>query len=342
MDGYTANNSTSWGGDSGGWSSYDGSNNWGGDSGSSGNTMSDWGYNSDGSYQGGNFGDGGFGDYAYSTGGWDDPSNTGQFDPGYQGDPAAGNDDFGKRFRNFLQGVVANKVTKGHPLTGALMGAINAPEGRRMEGFGRGMGSSAVNAFVGAVPGLGMINTLSGLFGGPTAGSMFNRATSTPNPQSANPQSQQSTGNSLAQLAGGLAGMYSANRAGNELGGLAGNLKSMYGQNSPYAKQLRQTLERKDAASGRRSQYGPREVELQARLAEMNSRNAPHLANIYQQNSGNRNAMLNNLLKLGQQSGAFNAMGRGLDGMFDASQGFTGNNDFRNPDSFWEYGSSGD
>lgn len=44
-------------------------------------------------------------------------------------------------------------------------------------------------------------------------------------------------------------------------------LNSLYSPNSPYAQVMRQQLDRRDAASGRRSQYGPREVELQAKLA---------------------------------------------------------------------------
>ena len=54
-------------------------------------------------------------------------------------------------------------------------------------------------------------------------------------------------------------------------------LQSLYGQNSSYAQMLRQQLMRQDAQRGRRSQAGAREVELQARLADMNSRNAPQI-----------------------------------------------------------------
>jgi len=52
------------------------------------------------------------------------------------------------------------------------------------------------------------------------------------------------------------------------------DLAGLYTQNSPYAQQLAQQLARADAAKGRRSQYGTRNVELQARLADINSRNA--------------------------------------------------------------------
>lgn len=68
-------------------------------------------------------------------------------------------------------------------------------------------------------------------------------------------------------------------------------LSDMYTQDSPYANQMRQELERKDAASGRRSQYGQREVELQAKLAQMNSANANNiLGNIGNVSTANSNA----------------------------------------------------
>lgn len=45
------------------------------------------------------------------------------------------------------------------------------------------------------------------------------------------------------------------------------NLNGLYSPNSAYAQTLREQLNRRDAAKGVRSQYGPREVELQAKLA---------------------------------------------------------------------------
>lgn len=52
-------------------------------------------------------------------------------------------------------------------------------------------------------------------------------------------------------------------------------MNELYGQNSAYATQLKQELARKDAAAGRRSQYGAREVELQAKLAAMQAEAMP-------------------------------------------------------------------
>ncbi len=86
----------------------------------------------------------------------------------------------------------------------------------------------------------------------------------------------------LANLYGGYQGIRNANQlqdnanASNAaLQGQMSSLAGMYAPDSPYAKQLAQQLARKDAASGRNSQYGNRAVELQARLAAL----APTVAN---------------------------------------------------------------
>ncbi len=105
---------------------------------------------------------------------------------------------------------------------------------------------------------------------------------------------------------------YSAYKNKKKLGGLADNLASMYGPNSPYAQQLQQQLMRRDAAAGRRSQYGPRGVELQARLADVNARMAPTLQSLYGAQGQQNNALLNNGLRFGQQSGLMGAAGNYL------------------------------
>lgn len=113
--------------------------------------------------------------------------------------------------------------------------------------------------------------------------------------QPATPGQPQQGGLSQSPL-GGLLGMYLGNRQSKEIGRQIGGLNSLFGQDSPYAQQLRQQLARKDAAAGRRSQAGTREVELQARLAELNSRNAPQLQSLYNQQMGNRNLMANGIV----------------------------------------------
>jgi hypothetical protein len=58
---------------------------------------------------------------------------------------------------------------------------------------------------------------------------------------------------------------------------MTSNLNALSDPNSPYMQQARQAIERKDAASGRRSQWGEREVQLAAELADRTSRYAPGL-----------------------------------------------------------------
>lgn len=49
---------------------------------------------------------------------------------------------------------------------------------------------------------------------------------------------------------------------------LIGKLDGLYSPDSPYAQQMRDELERRDSAAGRASQYGPRSVELAAKLTD--------------------------------------------------------------------------
>jgi hypothetical protein len=144
----------------------------------------------------------------------------------------------------------------------------------------------------------------------------------------------------LGDIAGTLAGLYQANKsskdARNASNGVTGavnqQLADMFGPNSAYAQQLRQQLERRDAASGRRSQYGAREVELQAKLAEMQSRSMPGIMNamtqqqqaalvMQQQRRAQQNAMLNGLLGLGRKSGLFDRAEASLNDLFGNNTG---------------------
>lgn len=87
------------------------------------------------------------------------------------------------------------------------------------------------------------------------------------------PSSPQGWGN----FAQGLAGMF--------LGGMQYNKarkleKEMTGRRGAYESNLRNQLSRRDAASGRRSNYAGRETQLQAALAELDSRNMPARASL--------------------------------------------------------------
>lgn len=103
--------------------------------------------------------------------------------------------------------------------------------------------------------------------------------------------------NALLNTGGNLAGIWSANQAYDDVRDLQKELTGMYGPESPYAAQLRQQLDRRDAAAGRRSQYGPREVELQSNLAQQTSKNMLALAGLYKDAAGYRNQMVNNGLQ---------------------------------------------
>lgn len=74
-------------------------------------------------------------------------------------------------------------------------------------------------------------------------------------------------GGSGGKVLGGLADLYTQNKAKE-------GYKDILSQNNDeaYLKNLRSNLERRDAAAGRRSDYGSREVQLQAALAELQAR----------------------------------------------------------------------
>lgn len=128
-------------------------------------------------------------------------------------------------------------------------------------------------------------------------GKKFNQLVQSINPEKA--------GNIAAK---GLLGLYGYNRANKAYKNQINNLNSLFAPNSPYAQQMKQSLERKDAAAGRRSQYGPREVELQARLAEMASRQSPQLAQLYQGQNQNRDRLINSAFKLFNDAGGMRSI----------------------------------
>lgn len=135
------------------------------------------------------------------------------------------------------------------------------------------------------------------------------------NPKYASLFGQQQKMNPLQAAGGALGTLFAYNRANKDLNQAQKALAPM-GQNSAYMKALRQQVERKDAAAGRRSQYGPREVELQAKLAEMNGRNAPYLAQLAGAKSNNRVGMIGQLLGYADRSGLDDYALKGLQDLF--------------------------
>jgi len=106
--------------------------------------------------------------------------------------------------------------------------------------------------------------------------------------------------NNIGSWAEGLAGLY----AGNKQRKMARDMMRSYGTHrGAYEKQLQRQLQRRDAASGRRSDYGGREVALQSALAELDSRNAPSMMNLQSQQLGGIGSMLQTGLRLGSKLG---------------------------------------
>ncbi len=110
------------------------------------------------------------------------------------------------------------------------------------------------------------------------------------------------SGRSFGDMAQGLASMYLANRqrkmAKNYLNQISGN-RGAYEQN------LRRELQRRDAASGRRSNYDGRAVELQSSLAQLDSRNAPAISQLQQMQTNGLMNMFNSGLVTANRMGLF-------------------------------------
>lgn len=105
-------------------------------------------------------------------------------------------------------------------------------------------------------------------------------------------------GNLLSQLISAGGNAYMGNKQAGQYGDVINQINQLYSPNSPYAKQMQQTLARKDAAAGRNSQYGSRAVELAAALtqAQSNALTSPGYGNLLGQRGTNQNSIINGLL----------------------------------------------
>lgn len=125
----------------------------------------------------------------------------------------------------------------------------------------------------------------------------------------------QSGGINTGNVLGSLLQMYQGNQYQDSIKQLYGQLASQFDPDSAYAKQLRQQLDRRDAAAGRRSQYGPREVELQAKLAENQSRQATTLAGLLKDSNAGLTSQLQGAIGLGNETGLNNWLGNAASGV---------------------------
>lgn len=216
----------------------------------------------------------------------------------------------------------------------AVGGLVGAATGNGLLGTAAGLGTDAmmgkdVGDKAKTALGSGFGATLGGMFAGPVgafAGGNLGAMAANAAPTGTASPTKGDFG--AGDIAAGLAGLWSANRASRDAKSAANamsqqniqnQLNDMFGPNSSYAQTLKQELERKDAAAGRRSQYGAREVELQAKLAQLQAQTAPGLINSYtsaaqqqlaasQAKRAQQNAMLANLLQLGKKSGTFDSL----------------------------------
>jgi hypothetical protein len=271
---------------------------------------------------------------------------------GYDGPPASAQEDslssmfdsaIAKKAKNFAISQIASKLgVPGMALGIAGLTQAKGPE-QQAAGFGQiagGFLGSALGGPVGGIIGSSLGAGLSGWESSRGLSASDRAGIAADSKAAANaPGARAGSGQfGLGDLVTGGLGLYQGYQASQDAKNATGvaqsqtqSLASMYGPDSPYAQQLRQQLLRKDAASGRRSQYGPREVELQARLAEMATRNAPNVlaANrqaLEQQQLGRKTngQLIASGLSLANQSGLTGYAQRGLGSLFNGNTADSG------------------
>lgn len=208
-------------------------------------------------------------------------TGSGGVNPGVSGGDLANFYDMGNAPTNnntlmtLLKNLMLHVVTKSNPYgatLSSLAGLFNMINSNDNNQIGQNIASLGVNTALANAGPIGQaLASIGG--GGMAVGAAANAGTGPAPAGTTEGSNMDSTENLLSALFGlGLAG-----KAAGAYGGQMQDLQSLFGQNSPYAQMLRQQLMRQDAARGRRSQAGSREVELQARLAELNSRNSPEI-----------------------------------------------------------------
>jgi hypothetical protein len=223
-----------------------------------------------------------------------------------------------KALQGGVSGAVTSAIQGQNPLQGAASGAI----GGGVSG-GASMASDSLSSVLNDL-GLGSVSNgiSSGLTNGigsaisgglnSLVGSAVNGSTNPVNGSTANP-----TQNFTTNLLNSLISQYGYNQASNANQTFMNNLNSLYSPNSAYAQTLQKQLDARDAATGRRSQYGPRAVELQANLANAAQRNSGVLS---QALATQNNLLSGNLRNWGttmNNSGIPSALSKGLTGLFN-------------------------
>lgn len=222
-------------------------------------------------------------------------------------------------FQQMLKHPVVQFLAQLHPVTRTMnlvsnIATAQNPAAKAAQTAASMMGGKLGSAVAGPLGGIAGSMAMGGLAG---RGNNGDSSTGANSPGGFGGQS----GSGFGDVAAGLGGLYAGYRGMRETNNMLGGLQSLYSQNSPYSQALRQQLERRDAASGRRSQYGPREVELQAKLAQLASGQIPAMAQLNQQQQMIRAAMLKSGIGFANKMGLFNRVGNGLSDMFNGTLG---------------------
>lgn len=182
---------------------------------------------------------------------------------------------------SLFMGPAASLASSGSPGSDMFMGPPTSLAGAGTPGSDLFMGPPAnlAGAGTGATSGLG------GLFSSLPQGlqnglsSLFNNATS-------------------PQGLAALLGAYNANDSKNTWKDQMANIDRMFATDSPYAKQMQETLARKDAAAGRNSQYGPRAENLAANLTSKKADMTKDLINIQDRMNSDQTSKLRDLTSI--------------------------------------------
>lgn len=112
----------------------------------------------------------------------------------------------------------------------------------------------------------------------------------------------------------GLLGLWNANNQKNNWQSQMDELNKNFATDSPYAKQMEQTLARKDSAAGRNSQYGTRAVELAAKLAEAKANSVKDLITMQNQENSAQNSGIRDLATIlgGGDNSIFSGLSTGF------------------------------
>ena len=202
---------------------------------------------------------------------------------------------YGSRLGQFGLGVLS-RTNPAAATAYSLYKLFDNPRGKVAGQVGGTFGSALGGAINPALAGVG------GMIGGEIAG---NAAASAERQYgvSAGPTTGTTGASSnpdFGAVGAGLGQIWNRYGAAKEYKNQGQQLQDLYGQNSAYSQQLQQSLLRQDAQRGRRSQFGTRNVELQARLADLASRNAPQLQNLTKARTDERNRMYTDLYSLGR------------------------------------------